>query len=368
MTDTEYMKRALELANRGMGYVAPNPMVGAVIVKNGKIIGEGWHEKYGGLHAERNALAHCEESPEGAVMYVTLEPCCHFGKTPPCTQAIIENRIAKVVIGTRDANPLVAGKGIQQLKDAGITVIEDVQKKECEKLNEVFFYYIKTGCPYVVMKYAMTMDGKIATYTSESKWITGDAAREQVQRDRHRYAGIMVGVKTVIADNPMLTCRIKNGKNPTRIICDTHLHTPVSAQIVQTADQVKTIIVTNCKDDKKQEVYRKKGCTILLVSEKEGHINLKELMIKIGEAGIDSILLEGGATLNWSAMQAGIVNRVQTYIAPKMFGGREAQSPIEGKGVEHPQQAFGLKNSVITQIGNDILIESEVIKECLPEL
>ncbi|MFZ2229857.1 MAG: bifunctional diaminohydroxyphosphoribosylaminopyrimidine deaminase/5-amino-6-(5-phosphoribosylamino)uracil reductase RibD, partial [Agathobacter rectalis] len=187
MTDEQYMRRAIELAKRGMGYTSPNPMVGAVIVKDGRIIGEGWHERYGELHAERNALKHCKESPQGADMYVTLEPCCHHGKQPPCVEAVIEAGIKRVYVGSDDPNPLVAGGGIKILKEHGIEVVTQVLKDECDRLNEVFFYFIQTRRPYVAMKYAMTMDGKIATYSGLSKWITGEKAREHVQNLRHRY-------------------------------------------------------------------------------------------------------------------------------------------------------------------------------------
>ncbi|NCC88510.1 MAG: bifunctional diaminohydroxyphosphoribosylaminopyrimidine deaminase/5-amino-6-(5-phosphoribosylamino)uracil reductase RibD, partial [Clostridia bacterium] len=187
MTDTQYMHLALELAKKGEGFVNPNPMVGAVIVKNDKVIGQGYHKKYGELHAERNALAGCTISPKSATLYVTLEPCCHFGKTSPCTDAIIESGISKVVVGIKDPNPIVAGNGIEKLRQQGVEVVEGVLEKECGRLNEVFFHYIRTKKPYIVMKYAMTMDGKIATYTGKSKWITGEVARQRVQQDRHRY-------------------------------------------------------------------------------------------------------------------------------------------------------------------------------------
>ncbi len=355
------MLLALNLAQQGYGHVNPNPMVGSVIVQNGKIIGQGWHEKYGGLHAERNALASCEESVKGATIYVTLEPCCHFGKTPPCTDAIIESGIQRVVIGSLDPNPLVAGKGIQLLRNKGIEVTAGILKDECDKLNEVFFHYIQSQTPYVVMKYAMTMDGKIATYTGQSKWITGDQARQRVHEDRRRYAAIMVGVGTVLADDPLLTCRLSNGRNPIRIICDTNLRTPLTSQVVTTAQDVPTILATSCTDRKRHEPYEQAGCEILVVPLEDNHINLKILMEKIGSKNIDSILLEGGSTLNWSALASGIVQKVQTYIAPKLFGGSEAMSPISGLGIDTPEEAFMLSQPVVTVLGNDILLESKVI-------
>lgn len=359
MDDTQYMRLALELAKKGCGCVNPNPMVGAVIVKNGEIIGEGYHQRYGEAHAERNALANCITSPRDSTIYVTLEPCCHYGKTPPCTEAIIESGIRKVVIGVKDPNPVVAGKGAEILRQHGIEVIEGILVEECLKLNEVFFHYVKTKTPYVVMKYAMTMDGKIATRTGNSKWITGEEARRRVHEDRHRYSGIMVGVNTVIADDPLLTCRIENGRNPIRIICDTDLRTPANSQIVTTASVIPTIIATSSLDLEKTRIYIDAGCEVMEVSEKDGHIDLNELMIKLGEKKIDSILLEGGGILNWSALKSGIVNKVQAYVAPKLFGGL-GKTPIAGLGVEIPDEAFLLTDTTITMLGNDILIESEV--------
>lgn len=367
MTDLQYMKIAIELAKKGCGHVNPNPMVGAVIVKDNEIIGEGYHEKYGEFHAERNAITNCKNSPKGATIYVTLEPCCHYGKTPPCTEAIIESGISRVVVGSLDPNPLVAGKGIKILRDNGIDVVENVLKEKCDKLNEVFFNYIKTEKPYIVMKYAMTMDGKIATYSGKSKWITGEEARYKVHEDRNRYSGIMVGVGTVLEDDPMLNCRVDGGKNPVRIICDTNLRTPITSQIIKTAKEIPTIIAICSTDAYRQEEYIKYGCKIITVPKKGNHLDLNVLMQMLGKEKIDSILLEGGGMLNWSALNSGIVSKVQTYIAPKIFGGINAKSPVGGLGVENPQQSFYLKNSVVTTIGEDILIESEVIQNCSQE-
>ena len=358
--DRQYMKMALELAQKGMGFTAPNPMVGAVIVKNGRIIGQGYHRKYGELHAEREALAVCTEEPKGASIYVTLEPCCHYGKQPPCVNAILEAGIRRVIIGSSDPNPLVAGKGIRILKDHGIEVTENILKEECDKLNEAFFYYIQNKKPYVVMKYAMTMDGKIAAYTGESKWVTGEAARIHVQEQRLKYTGIMVGVGTVLADDPMLTCRLENSRNPVRIICDSHLRTPLTSKIVRTAETIPTILASSSKDQQKIKNYEELGCQVLYVPEKNGHIDLNRLMELLGAAKIDSILLEGGGSLNCSALESGIVQKVQTYIAPKLFGGEEAKTPVEGKGFPDPASAVLLKNSEIIRLGVDFLIESEV--------
>jgi diaminohydroxyphosphoribosylaminopyrimidine deaminase/5-amino-6-(5-phosphoribosylamino)uracil reductase len=366
MTDEKYMSYALTLAKKGIGYVNPNPLVGAVIVKNGEIIGRGWHEAYGGWHAEINALTNCTDSPEGATMYVTLEPCCHSGKTPPCTEAILQSGLKKVVIGCLDSNPLMSGKGALLLENKGLEVVTGILQENCKELNEVFFHYIKTKTPFVVMKYAMTMDGKIASVTGESRWITSQLARDNVHRDRNQYTAIMVGVGTVIADNPSLTCRIEGGRNPIRIICDTNLNTPLTSCVVTTAKKVKTIIATACASLERHKPYIAYGCEILVIDRKENHLNLNLLMQKLGEKDMDSILLEGGATLNFSALQSNIVNKVQTYIAPKLLGGELAKSPVGGIGILNISDSFILKNPSIKLLGEDILIESEVAYPCLP--
>ncbi len=363
MDDRGYMRLALELASKGMGRVSPNPMVGTVIVKGGRIIGQGYHQRYGGLHAERNALASCTESPKGAAMYVTLEPCCHFGKQPPCVNAIIEAGISRVVVGAKDPNPLVCGKGISILRKHGIDVTEDVLSEKCEKLNEVFFHYIRSKRPFVVMKYAMTMDAKIASYTGASKWITGEEARRHVHELRNRYSAIMVGVGTVLADDPLLTCRLEGGRNPVRIICDTRLRTPLESQMIRTAKNVPTILATCCGNESRYRVYQKMGCRILLAPEKGGYVDLQRLMGLLGKEGIDSILLEGGGSLNWSALEAGLVKKVVCYIAPKLLGGAEAKTPVGGKGFPSPAEGIVLKNSIIRRLGEDFMIESEVAED-----
>lgn len=366
MADSEYMRLALQLAQKGAGRVNPNPMVGAVIVKDGVVIGQGYHQQYGGLHAERNALAACTTSPQGATLYVTLEPCCHYGKTPPCTEAILENGIARVVIGSDDPNPLVAGKGIEILRSQGVQVTTHFLQEECDKLNEVFFHFIQTKTPYVVMKYAMTLDGKIATKTGASQWITGEIARRRVHEDRSRYSAIMAGVGTVLADDPQLTCRIEGGRNPIRIICDTHLRTPLTAQVVTTAASVPTILATSETDPARHQPYLDAGCQVVAVPQRDGRLDLNTLMKQLGAQNLDSILLEGGGTLNWTALKSGIVQKVQAYVAPKLFGGT-GKTPVVGLGVELPDQAFRLTSPTVTRLGEDLLLESEVIP-CLPGL
>lgn len=355
----KYMKRALELAKKGIGKVNPNPMVGAVIVKNGKIISEGFHEKFGGFHAERNAILNCAEDLTGAEMYVTLEPCCHYGKTPPCTEIIIQSGIKKVVVGCTDDNPIVENKGLQILKKNNIEVITGVLEKECRKLNEIFFHYIKNKTPFVIMKYAMTADGKIATKTGHSKWITGKEAREHTHKTRNLVSGIMTGIGTIIADNPLLTCRIENGTNPIRIICDSTIKIPLDCNIVKTASDIPTIIVTGRDYNKeKRKILENKGIEIITTQTEK--TDLKTLMSILGEKGIDSVLLEGGSILNYSALKDGIVNKVHLYIAPKIFGGNSAKTPIGGLGVETADMAYPLKTENIQTIGNDIFIEYTV--------
>ena len=357
----EYMRRALELARKGEGHTSPNPMVGCVVVKDGRIISEGYHEKYGEFHAERNALTRCTEDTAGADLYVTLEPCCHQGKTPPCTDIIIEKKIARVFVGSMDSNPLVAGKGVQILRDHGIYVETGILDAECRKLNEVFYHYIATKTPFVVMKYAMTLDGKIACATGDSKWVTGEIARTQVHRMRGRYRGIMVGIGTVLADDPMLNCRVEGGVDPVRIICDSNLHIPTESQIVKTASDIETIVACSqeaLESERKQEKIRRlKGAGIQIIGTEGAHgVNLVELMKKLGGQNIDSILLEGGGTLNASALEDGIVNKVYAYIAGKLIGGMDARSPVEGMGIDRMADAITLQNVEIEKLGDDFCI------------
>lgn len=357
LRDEDYMRIALEEAKKGMGFTSPNPMVGAVIVKDGHILNKDYHHKCGEFHAERNALLNCRADTFGADLYVTLEPCCHQGRTPPCTDIIIERGIKRVFIGSSDPNPLVAGKGEEILKSHGIEVKSGILKDECDELNEPFFHFITTGMPYVVMKYAMTADGKISTRTGASKWITGEEARNNVHRDRLRYSGIMVGIGTVLADDPLLTCRTEGGRNPLRIICDSSLRTPITSNIVKTADEVPTVIATIREDEGDYKKYESRGVKIIKTASKMGHVDLNDLMKRLGEMKIDSVLLEGGGQLNFSALEAGIVNRVQCYIAPKIFGSETAKTPVGGRGVSLPKDAFMLKKPKISMFGEDILIE-----------
>lgn len=370
MAEEKYMKRAIELAYRGEGSTNPNPMVGAVIVRDGRIIGEGYHRRYGDLHAERDALSGLTEDAQGATLYVTLEPCCHQGKQPPCTGAIIDNGIGKVVIGSRDPNPLVAGKGVKILREAGIEVVEDFLRDECDAINPVFFKYITTKQPYVVLKYAMTMDGKIATKAGASKWITGEESRSEVQKMRHRYMAILAGIGTVIEDDPMLNVRVEGLKSPVRIIADSGLRIPLGSSIVKTAGELRTI-VAYCEADTdiankegagtkgdacidKMEELKKAGVELVKTPSENGHVDVTYLMNYLGGQGIDSVLVEGGGTLNYSLIRAGLVDRVDMFIAPKIFGGLDARTPVEGTGIAGVDEAVGYVLKEVTRYGEDI--------------
>ena len=357
--DEEFMRRAIELAKKGEGFCHPNPLVGAVIVKDGKVIGEGYHARYGDLHAERNAFKSLKESAEGATLYCTLEPCCHHGKQPPCTEAIIENKIKRVVVGSFDPNPLVSGKGFEILRSAGIEVTEGVLEKECDALNDIFFHYIKTKMPYVVMKYAMTADGKIATDTGKSKWITGEKSRENVQKLRHRLMGIMVGIGTVLKDDPMLNCRIEGLKSPIRIIVDSKIRIPLDSKICESADKYRTIVAyaEENADSKKLALLTEKGIETLLCSSDEAgdKVDIRILLKKLGEMGIDSILLEGGGELNASFVKEKLISEIKVFIGNKIFGGK-GKSPVYGMGIDEVESALELEIKEIERFDDDVCI------------
>lgn len=383
MPKKQYMRRAIELAKLGLGWTGPNPMVGAVIVKNGRIIGEGYHRRCGEPHAERNALASCMEDPAGADMYVTLELCCHQGRTPPCTDAVLESGIAHVIIGSPDPNSKAAG-GAEILRKNGIAVTEHFLKEECDALNSVYFHYITTHRPYVAMKYAMTADGKTAARTGESRWITGPEARKHVHTLRHRYTGIMVGIGTVLSDDPLLNCRIEEGgraaeddtilgarrtihmtadhssqevRQPIRIVCDSHLRIPPGSQLCRTAGQYRTIIAYTHGSPEKCSALKAMGITLLELPESDGMIHLPSLMDALGRMEIDSILLEGGGTLNESMLKAGLVQKIYAYIASLLLGGKQAKTPVEGLGFPAPGDGIRLFPSEVSFIGEDLLLE-----------
>ncbi len=359
--DNYYMNLALDEARKGIGNVNPNPLVGAVIVKNNKIISKGYHEKYGEAHAEINAFKNAIDDVEGATMYVTLEPCSHYGKTPPCADKIIEKKISRVVIGTMDPNELVAGNGIEKLKKAGIDVTVGVLENECKKINEVFIKYITTKKPFIILKVAMSLDGKIATSNGESKWISGEKSREMVHSLRNELTGIMVGVDTVIKDNPKLTCRIENGRNPIRIVVDSSLRIPKNSYIVESADKIKTIVATTENASQVDVDYLlHKNVSVIKTTSNKGKVNLVELTEKLGQLKIDSILLEGGATLNYSALESGVVDKILVYIAPKIIGGENSKTPVAGNGILELKDAFKINNMSTTLVGEDILVEGYI--------
>lgn len=381
MTDEElkmhegYMRRALALAMKGAGRVNPNPLVGCVVVKDGRIVSEDYHHEIGGFHAERNALLKCsDEDAAGADLYVTLEPCCHTGKTPPCTDIIIEKRIARVFVGAGDPNPKVAGKGIEILRSHGIEVITGILEQECLDINAVFFHYITTKTPYVISKFAETLDGKIATVTGDSQWITSEEARQRVHEDRNRYAGILVGIGTVLADDPLLTTRLTaeqkagldgfSGRNPIRIICDSHLRIPLDSQIVKTAREVRTIVACVPGEGKKRIALEAAGVEVLEMPSADGHVDLKYLLRELGKREIDGVLIEGGGEIHAAAFAACIVNSVQAYIAPKIVGGLSAKSPVGGAGIPSLSDAVQLAVKSMERLGPDILVTANVEKIC----
>lgn len=361
--DIEYMRRAMELAERGVGFTNPNPMVGAVIVKGGKVIGEGWHERCGEWHAERNAFKNCTVSAEGATMYVTLEPCCHYGKTPPCTEAIIEHGIARVVVGMEDPNPLVAGKGIALLREAGIEVVCGVEEEALREQNRVFLKYISTKLPWVAMKTAMTLDGKIATRTGDSKWITGAEARAYVHELRHRFMAILVGIGTAVADDPLLNCRIEGRgvRQPIRVVVDSNARLSLDSQLVKTAGEYRTIVAhTRFAPEERVKALRETGVEMLLCKEKEGLVDVRNLLELLGQSGIDSILLEGGGSLNYTFLSERLADELYAFIAPKIVGGMNAKTPVEGAGMEKMADAINLELENVLNVGHDVLLKLKV--------
>ena len=350
----KYMRMAIELAKKGAGAVNPNPMVGAVVVKNGEVIGRGYHKFFGGPHAEVYALEEAGKEAEGATIYVTLEPCSHYGKTPPCAKKIIDMGIKKCFIGSSDPNPKVAGRGVAMLKEAGIEVVENVLKEECDEINQVFFKYIKTRIPYLFVKCGITLDGKIALSNGISKWITNSIAREKVQYYRNKFMGIMVGINTVLTDNPSLTARIENGVNPFRIIVDPNLQIDENCKVVKNNEDGKTMIITSQKnlfteDAENTEIQIKqkrlaeenKVKFIFIDGEK---FSFRKMLEEIGKAGIDSVLLEGGETLISLAFEENAIDGGEIFIANKILGDSGAKPFISGFVREKMEEAVQLTN------------------------
>ncbi len=355
--DLKYMKMALKLAKKGRGYVKTNPLVGSVIVKNGVVLSTGYHRAYGEYHAERNAILNLKTSACGATLYVNLEPCVHYGKTPPCTDIIIDSDIKRVVVGTLDPNPVVAGKGIDKLRENGIIVDVGIMERQCSKLNEIFFHNIKTKMPFVALKFGMTLDGKISTSSGISKWITNVEARKHAHFLRSIYSGILVGINTVIEDDPQLNCRLIGKRNPVRIICDTNLRIPLDCNIVKTAKKQKTYVACSIEDDSKINKLKEAGVQIINVEKLNGRINLKQLLLKLYDMGIDSVLVEGGSEINYSFAENRLINAVYSYVAPKIVGGVSAKTPVGGAGIQNLNEALNLRNENVKFLGDNILLE-----------
>ena len=362
--DEKYMRLAMQLAGNAIGRTSPNPLVGAVIVKDNRVVGCGWHRKAGTPHAEVHALNQAGELAQGADVYVTLEPCAHYGKTPPCAKALVEAKVKNVYGGLLDVNPKVAGKGFKILEDAGIHVEYGFLQDELRKQNEVFFKWIEHKKPFIVLKAAMTLDGKIATATGQSKWITNETSRAYGYKLRDIYDGIMVGINTVIEDNPMLTARVDGGKNPIRIVVDSSLKIDINANVVQDKS-AKTIVATTDKADKDKILKLQAQDVDVIVVDKDENdkVDIEKLLDILGQKNICSILVEGGATLSGSFVAKKLVDKVYFFIAPKIVGGKEAKTPVAGTGILNLQEALALKDIQIEKLEEDVLIIGRVDKD-----
>ena len=356
-TDVQYMREAIALAERGRGFTAPNPMVGCVLVKDGRTIARGYHHKYGDLHAERDALATCTEDPAGATAYVTLEPCCHHGKQPPCTDALLAAGIARVVVGLTDPNPLVCGKGIAILRDHGVKVEAGLLADEIREQNRIFLKYITEKRPWVALKVAMTLDGKIATADGDARWVTSEEARGFVHQLRSQLTGICVGAGTVRADDPMLDCRLEGGNNPVRILPDSRASLSPDSRIAQSAGRIRTILAhTGAAAPAKLEQLRACGVETLPCAARDGRIDLDDMLARLGALGIDSILLEGGEALNGSFVEQGLVDEYYFFVAPKILGGKDAKTAVGGTGFARMADARGVRVASVRPFGPDLLI------------
>ncbi len=363
--DKEYMRRALALALKGSGWVNPNPMVGAVLIRDGKIIGEGYHAMYGERHAEAVAFdGLTPEETRGATLYVTLEPCNHQGKTPPCAPMIAEMGIRRVVIAAGDPNPEVNGQGIKYLQKHGIEVETGLLKKEAEDQNEVFRTFITTGKPFVVLKTAMTLDGKIATVTNASRWITGEPSRRLVHRLRSRLSAVLVGVNTVLYDDPQLNIRLKgNHPAPLKVIADTHGRIPMKARVLTHDPQLTLVAATASADSRKMKDIERMGAQVLICPTKEGRVDLGFLLRSLGTMGIDSVLAEGGSTLAFSLLRDSLVDKMITFIAPKILGGEQAPTAVGGTGIGTMEEAIALDRMTVKRVGSDLMITGYPIRK-----
>lgn len=360
LNDSFYMSRALELAARGSGSTSPNPLVGAVIVKNGEIIGEGWHEKAGEAHAEINAIRNSREPVEGATIYVNLEPCSHFGRTPPCAAELVKRKFKRVVVAMEDPNPLVAGNGIKLLRDSGIQADVGINKLEALKLNDIFIKYITRKTPFVLLKAAMTLDGKTATRTGDSKWISGELSRKYAHQLRNRYSAILVGINTVMMDDSQLTARLEGMKttNPVRIIVDSKGRIPADAKVLDIDESRKTIIVaTEDIAEEKADYLKSKGAEIITTGKVDEKVDLEQMLLELGKRGIDSLMVEGGGTVAAAFLEQGLVDKAAIFIAPVIIGGKAAPTPVMGSGVELISDGYRLKHQSISTFGQDVLVE-----------
>lgn len=355
--DTTYMKRALKLARKGLGKTSPNPAVGCVIVKNGVVVGEGWHKRAGGHHAEIHALQMAGDKARDADVYVTLEPCSHTGKTPPCCDALIKAGVKRVVAGMSDPNPFVNGNGFKALELAGIRTSCGILEDECCSLNRTFIKYVTTGLPFVTFKCAMTMDGKIATVTGESRWISGEKSRLYVHKMRAVNDAIMVGVDTIIADNPQLTVRHVKGKDPLRIIVDTHMRTPESIVMLEGGSAQKTFIATTESNTEVHQRYTRRGASIIVCKEHDGRVSMPDLLGKLGAMGIQSILLEGGSRLAGDMLKQELIDEFVIFIAPKILGS-DGFAPFAIHGITSMDKAVKLKFGQIAHSGQDVVIHA----------
>ncbi|MFB6290552.1 MAG: bifunctional diaminohydroxyphosphoribosylaminopyrimidine deaminase/5-amino-6-(5-phosphoribosylamino)uracil reductase RibD [Candidatus Bipolaricaulia bacterium] len=359
-----FMKKALNLARRGGGYVNPNPQVGAVVVRDGEIVGEGYHEKFGGPHAEVNALEEAGEAARGATLYVTLEPCVHYGKTPPCTEKIVGAELARVLVAMEDPNPKVSGKGVKRLREEGLEVSLGLMEREARKLNEIYLHYVRTGRPFVLLKLAMTLDGKIATRTGDSRWVSSEPARELVHELRARYSSIGVGVNTVISDDPRLNVRKAKGPDGARFVFDSTGRTPTGSSILSLSSSAPTVIVTG-KDlpGTKIKEFENQGAKIWQVEKKEERLDLSELLERMGDRGYDSFLVEGGGEVAWSLLDENLVDKVRFFYSPKIVGGREAIPAIGGEGRATMRDGIEIEELKIERIGDDLSLVGYPIKE-----
>ncbi len=350
------MKRALALARRGIGRTSPNPAVGCVIVRDGAIVGEGWHRKAGTPHAEVHALSQAGGLARGADVYVTLEPCSHHGRTPPCAEALINAGVSRVYVGMTDPNPLVSGRGLALLRAAGIAVTSGIMEKQCRHLNEAFVKHVTTGMPFVILKSAMTLDGKTATAGGDSKWITCEESRRYVHRLRSRVDAIMVGIGTVLADDPQLTCRMVRGKDPVRVVVDSRLRTPTGAALLHLDSPAGTIIATIEPDPGKTEAVHRLGAEILVCDAADGRVDLEDLLRRLGKRGIQSVLLEGGRELAGTAIRKDLVDKFLLFYAPKLVAGDDGFGLCSGRGVERMGDAIALRTERVRRFAEDFLV------------